>query len=249
MYNDLNLQNQSVLSSLFPNLSETSTITDTTSTRLINETSSSSSSGSPIISSANSTSTHNLTSSTSFKFSLINTVRKAFKKDSKDKDLHSSRSSLSKPRSGTASAVLLTSPSSSPSTTPSNENHTMSSKLRSMTFDSGTDHSAYGQATIKSQLKNQISAPEQINKKIRFKYLNNHEHHLAKIGSIDSLNNVEKEDILKKRLFSLIPPKNTNGSMTDLTNKSYASSSGSSLPEDEIDEQNDSILKNVQVKS
>lgn len=251
LYKDLNIQNQSILSNIFPSLSETSSTADTTSTRLANETSSSSSSGSPIISSVNSTSTHNLTSSTSFKFSLINTVRKAFKKDSKDKDFHSSRSSLSKTRSGTVSGVPLSSPTNSPATTPSSENHqTIGSKIRSMTFDSSTDNSTYnGQATIKSQLKNQISAPDQINKKIRFKYLNNHEHHLAKIGSIDSLNNVEKEDVLKKRLFSLIPPKNSNGSMTDLTNKSYASSSGSSLPEDEIDEQNDSILKHVQVKS
>lgn len=249
LYNDLNIQNQSILGSLFPNLAEAS---DSTSVRMISETTSSSSaSGSPLISSANSTSTHNLSNSTSFKFSLINTVRKAFKKDSKDKDLHSSRTSLSKPRSGTVSAVPFSSPSNSPATTPSTENYpTISSKIRSMTFDSSSEHTGYqGQAPIKSQLKNQISAPEEINKKLRLKYKNFNEHHLAKIGSIDSLNNAEKDDILKKRLFSLIPPKNANGSMTDLTNKSYASSSGSSLPEDEIDEQNDHIQKHVKINS
>ncbi|RNA18404.1 rap1 GTPase-activating 1-like isoform X7 [Brachionus plicatilis] len=145
LYSDLNLQNQSILGSLFPSLAETGA-SDSTSMRLPSETSSSSASGSPLISSANSTSTHNLSNSTSFKFSLINTVRKAFKKDSKEKDLHNSRTSLSKPRSGTVSAVPLSSPSNSPATTPSSENYqSIGSKIRSMTFDSSTEHTTYGQ--------------------------------------------------------------------------------------------------------
>ncbi|CAF0799635.1 unnamed protein product [Brachionus calyciflorus] len=240
LYNDLNVQNQSILNNLFPNLIENSL---SQSTRVSTE------NNSALNSPVNTSSSHNLSNSTSFKFNLIHTVRRAFKKDSKEKDFHGSKTSLNKNRSGT-----ISSPSDSPVQTPTTltENNIITNRMRSMTFDSTTEPS-FNISPNKYSLKNQASIQNEVKiKKKNLRYTASHEHHLTKIGSIDSLNHQDNENIdLKNKLFSLIPAKNMN-SLTDLTNlndKSYVSSSGSSsLPEDEIDERLENAETPIQIK-
>jgi len=145
LFNDLHVQNQTILSSMFPGLnlntnqSQQNLNSSNNSNRHIENSQSSlllSSSSAPT-----SASSHNLSSS-SFKFSLINTVRKAFRKESKD---HHHTNNKENHNNGSKANALVASRTSIP-TVPVIETNThvyetngnklnINGRMRSSTFD------------------------------------------------------------------------------------------------------------------
>lgn len=154
------------------------------------------------------TSSTNLNTSSSFKFSILNTVRKAFRKDSKElNSLNGSTSNLSKISQQTTSSSLYlngtqnrpfgsnltltqTLPLSSKTNQPQQQDQTLNNsitsmpnvgRMRSSTFDSGSSLTSNTKASKSSKKVPKLSKSGKNNFKLSS----------SNIGSIDSLNNLE----------------------------------------------------------
>lgn len=210
LYNDLHEQNQRVLGTLFQNIenSETSQhnqhhhhhhhnssrilTLDPNGNKAFNE-------HMNTLGSPNSASAHNLNNSSSFKQKFINTVSKAFRKDSKESiNIVSSSSSSSKPVLANRSMTSSLLPGYTHQLTINNQfpvsdnlpasltnNHVhLNARLRSSTFDSsGSPPPASMPASLLAKTKNKkFTKSEKETKKTDYQMP------VSKIGSMDNLN-------------------------------------------------------------
>jgi RAP1 GTPase activating protein 1 len=191
LYNDLNHQNQKIFNLMLTgnsggffsnsNLSPSAVFSHSNASQsLSGRVVASGSDYAPLIATANTSSTHNISSSTSFKFNLINTVRKAFKKEHKEgsatKDLSGSQSNLHKlsittgstSHNGSIRTISVSHHHSGPNTSPPGSNDNISQqtgRLRSSTFDTGSSNTVANSSLVfKQQLKQQELRQEQIAK-------------------------------------------------------------------------------------
>jgi len=157
-------------------------------------------------------STHNLTGSASFKFSLINTVRKAFKKDtSKDLLNGSTVSSASKGASSNKASAITKDPQSYEiKSTDMKSNPYLNARFRSNTFDNADPPSTASMPdTTESQVKSSKSKTNKhINKLDIFK--KNELNFASKIGSMDNLNTKSNEINKNNKVKLLSDSKNFN---------------------------------------
>lgn len=241
LYNELHVQNQSILSSMFPGLnlntnqSQHNLNSSNNSNRHIDNSQSSlllSSSSTPT-----SASSHNLSSS-SFKFSLINTVRKAFRKESKDhhqtnnKENHNSKAN-----------ALVASRTSIP-TVPIIESHThvyetngnklnINGRMRSSTFDTPNTTSLLTKMT-----KNESPSHTRMD----------YTKHSKQIGSVENINNM-----VRYNNSNQIAQSQTSSSNNTKNNKSklfmIASNTGISKSNNGIDQIDQSYTDNNRFKS
>ena len=220
MYKDLHEKNQPILSTLmfnntsnsnFPNDSNENnssatirSFRDRTQTNLNSNDVSNS-----LQSNTSSMSTHNLTGSASFKFSLINTVRKAFKKDSSKDLLNGSTVSSTSKGSTPNKATLITKDSQSYEIKSSDMkiNSYSNSRFRSNTFDSADPPSTISMPeTTEPITYNGKSSKSKTNKPLnKFEIFKKNELiQTSKIGSMDNLTNKNNESSKnsKAKLFS-----------------------------------------------
>lgn len=138
-------------------------------------------------------SAHNLNSSTSFKFNILNTVRKAFKKEQKDgnkHDLHGSQTNLNKMNNGSVRNLNTNNTQTLNYTSNNTESITVnhpaalkSGRLRSSTFDSGSSSVTNSSMMFKQQLKQQHQ-----------QHLLNEQHMLANSKSSSSSRKTSKSE-------------------------------------------------------
>jgi hypothetical protein len=124
-------------------------------------------------------STHNLSGSASFKFNLINTVRKAFRKDN-------SHLTHKDPKSGLTTKVVAAFPKESHSND-INESSSVSfyeTRLRSKTFDSAD-------SVVGAIAPPPLKQPPPSKAKTKFEIFQKKNDSTSKIGSMDSLNNAD----------------------------------------------------------
>jgi hypothetical protein len=122
---------------------------------------------------SSSTHQHNINSSTSFKFNLLNTVRKAFKKNGDQKESNNgSQTNLTKVgQSGRGGSITATSANTQITAYNSHYDSISSQtalkgqgRLRSSTFDSGSSEGANSPILFKQQMKQQENRQEQMQK-------------------------------------------------------------------------------------